>query len=168
MSAAAFDAAASTQWPRRRLLLTALAVSLALNLFFLAGAVWGWLHGPPSGGPAERYSRIAPQLDLNPQQREIYDRYVAAMRGRGEQMRRDVEPLFGAAFGELAKPDARFPEIEKLIDQAAEKRRLFLHETIAQTATMLNALSPEQRAKFIALMRERRGDWRRPPADRVR
>ena len=60
-----------------------LALSVALNLFFVGGALWIRLHSPADWGSQERrYQRMAAELDLDAQQRVGFDRYVAAMRAR--------------------------------------------------------------------------------------
>ncbi len=46
-----------------------------------------------------------------------------------------------------------------LFDEAAEKRRAFQRDTTAATLKFLATLSPEQRSKFVTLVRERRALW---------
>ena len=144
-----------------------LAVSLVLNLCFIAGAVWSRMY-PPAGrlDLAERYRQMAAQLDLDPQQRAAFDRYVAATRSRGEQMRQETDPLMSAAWDELAKPKPDTARVEQLFDEASEKRRAMQHETATQTVDLLGALSPEQRAKFVSIMHEWRAAWRQRAANR--
>src|SRR4029077_9533287 len=139
-----------------------LVISLVLNLCFVAGAVWTQLHAP-SGGRilVERYQEIASELDLNAQQRAAFDQYIAAMRGRADQMRQDTDPLMGAAWDDIAKPQPDAARVTQLFDQAGDKRRGFQHDATAQTMALLATLSPAQRAKFVALMRERRAAARR-------
>jgi uncharacterized membrane protein len=150
----------ATGWPRRRLLLALLVVSVVLNLFFVAGAAWTrWHAQAPS--PAQRYQQMAAELGLVPEQRTGFDRYVAAMRTRTERMREQVAPLIGAAWGEIAKPQADVAQVMRLFDEAAEKRREFQREATAQTLDFLAILSPTQRGKFVALARERRAPWLR-------
>ena len=145
-----------------RLLIAVLVISLVLNLCFVAGAVWTRLHAPPGGrNLVERYQEIASELDLNAQQRAAFDQYIAAMRGRADQMRQDTDPLMGAAWDELAKPQPDEARVAQLFDQAGDKRRGFQHDATAQTLTLLTNLSPAQRAKFVALMREKRAAARR-------
>ena len=117
--------------PQRRLVLTLLALSVALNVFFVAGALWIRLHAPA-------------------------DQDVAAMRVHSEQMRQQVTPLIGAAWEAIGKPQADAPEIMRLFDAAAEKRREFQHEATAQTLAFLAVLTPAQRNKFVTIARERR------------
>lgn len=154
--------------PRRsRLWIALLAISLVLNLCFIAGAVWSRLHPPASRVDlTERYRQMAAQLDLDLQQRAAFDRYVGAIRGRTEQMRQDTDPLMNAAWEELAKPQPDMTRVENLFDEAAEKRRALQHETTAQTVQLLTALSPAQRAKFVTTMREWRAAWRQRSTNR--
>jgi uncharacterized membrane protein len=152
---------------RSRLWIALVAVSLVLNLCFIAGAVWSRLH-PPAGrlDLAERYRQMAAQLDLDSQQRAAFDRYVAAIRSRGEQMRQETDPLMSAAWDELAKPKPDTARVEQLFDEAGEKRRAMQHETTSQTVDLLGALSPVQRAKFVLIMHEWRAAWRQRAANR--
>jgi uncharacterized membrane protein len=145
---------------RRHLLITLVAISVALNLFFIAGAVWTRLHGPPEAlGAEERYDQMAAELKLDPQQRVAFDRYVAMMRARVEEMRKQVDPLIGNAWEEVAKPQADTAQVMALFDQATEKRRAFQRELATQTLAFLSGLSPEQRGKFVAIAREHRAPW---------
>lgn len=152
--------------PRRsRLWIALLAVSLVLNLCFIAGAVWSRLHPPAVRlDLAERYRQMAAQLDLDPQQQAAFDRYVGGIRNRSEQMRRDTDPLMGGAWEELAKPQPDTAKVEQLFDQAAEKRRAMQHDATSQTIELLGALSPVQRAKFVQVMRDWRATWRQQRA----
>jgi Spy/CpxP family protein refolding chaperone len=145
-----------------------LAVSLVLNLCFIAGALWSRLNPPPARlDLAERYRQMAAQLDLDPQQRAAFDRYVGGIRARSEQMRQETDPLMSAAWEELAKPQPDTAKVERLFDEAGDKRRAMQHEATSQTVALLNALSPEQRAKFVAIMRDWRASWRQRSGNRT-
>ena len=149
--------------PRRHLLVTLVVISLVLNLFFIAGAVWTRLHGPPeTAGAEERYDQMAAELKLDPQQRAVFDRYVATMRPQVEEMHQQVDPLIAKAWDELTKPQTDTAQVMGLFDQATEKRRTFQRELTGQTLAFLSVLSPEQRAKFVTIMREHRAPWFRP------
>ena len=105
-------------------------------------------------------------FDLDAQQRAAFDRYVGGIRNRTEQMRQDTDPLMSAAWEELAKPQPDMSRVERLFDEAAEKRRAIQHDTTSQTVELLAALSPAQRAKFVATMREWRAAWRQRAGSR--
>jgi Spy/CpxP family protein refolding chaperone len=162
VSAAAAAPGAARGREHSRLLIAVLVISLVLNLCFIAATLWFRLHAPPAGrNLAERYQEIASQLDLDAQQRAAFDRYIAAMRSRADQMRQETDPLMAAGWDELAKPQPDEAKVTRLFEQAGEKRRGFQHDATAQTLVLLATLSPEQRAKFVALMRERRAAARR-------
>jgi Spy/CpxP family protein refolding chaperone len=104
---------------------------------------------------------MAAELDLDPQQRAAFDRYVAAMRSRMDQMRQETDPLINAAWEEIAKPQPDAAKVEQLFDESAEKRRVFQREAASQMLAFVATLSPAQRGKFVQLMRDRRAAWRR-------
>jgi len=159
MAMAGADAASGR--PRRRLLITLLAISALLNLCFIAGAAWIHLNAPTRPNFEQHYRQLAAQLDLDPQQRIGFDKYVAAMRSRNEKMRQQVAPVIGAAWDEMAKPQADSAQILRLYDEAAEKRRVFQREATVQTLDLMSILSPAQRGKFVAFAREHRASWLR-------
>jgi uncharacterized membrane protein len=154
------------RWPSRRLLLALLVVSGVLNLFFVAGAVWTRVHAPAGGPDRERrYQQMATQLDLAPQQRLGFDRYVAAMRERDQKMRQQIAPLIAGAWDEIGKPQPDITPIMQRFDDASTKWREFQREATVQTLDFLAILSPAQRGKFIAIVRERRAPWLRQHAE---
>ena len=58
---------------RRHLFWVILVLSLALNLCFIAGALWIRVQGPPLPmSPEQRLQQIEPQLALNPQQKAAF------------------------------------------------------------------------------------------------
>jgi uncharacterized membrane protein len=148
---------------RHRLLSIALAASLALNLFFVAGAVWIRLHGPLGPVPiSERAQHIAEELNLDPTHRAALLHYFQDLRAHLRQMHREVGPLVRAAWAELAKPNADETVVMRLFDEAAQKRRGFQREVTASTLSFLATLTPDQRKKFVELARQRPPRWARP------
>jgi Spy/CpxP family protein refolding chaperone len=155
----------ATGLPRRRLLLALLVVSVALNLFFVAGAAWTrWNGSDQLPSPARRFQQMAAQLDLDPQQQIAFRAYAAAMRAGTEKMHEQVAPLVNGAWEEIAKPHADPAQVTRLFDEAAEKRREFQREATAQTLDLLGNLTPAQRSKFVEIVRERRPLWMRARA----
>jgi len=150
------------RWPRRRLIIGGLIVSVVLNVFFVAGAVWTRLHPPPEWpSPGQRFREMENGLNLEPHQRQDFESYVAAMRARMTKMQQQVGPLTASAWEEMAKPQSDEAQVFRLLDQAAEKRRDFQHESTTETLKFLSVLTPAQRAKFVAIARERRASWSR-------
>lgn len=159
MTALPVGAAAGARRPgTNRWLIVALVLSLALNLCFVAGAVWTRMHHPTG---AEWFREVSGTLHLNPQQETALHQFVRTMRLRSEGMREDVGPLIGNAWSEIAKPQPDEAQIMRLFDQAAGKRHDFQRDATAETLKFLATLGPEQREKFVAMMRERRAPWMR-------
>jgi Spy/CpxP family protein refolding chaperone len=160
MSAMTAHPSAPTGWARRRWLTALLIISVALNLFFMAGAAWTQLHRPAAmSGFEPHYEQMAARLKLDPQQKIGFHKYVAAMRARTDKMREQVEPVISAAWGEIAKPHADVSQVMQLFDDASEKRRAFQREAAVQTLDFLSILSPAQRDAFVQIARERRAAW---------
>lgn len=132
-----------------------LALSLALNLCFVGGALWIRVHGLPPVNTAERLERIGTQLALDPQQKAAFEQYSRAVRSRMQEMRNAVEPLAGKAWSEVAKPDADAAKVTQLFDEAAQTRRRYMRELAPVTLSFLATLSPEQREKFVELIRQK-------------
>jgi Spy/CpxP family protein refolding chaperone len=141
---------------RQHLIWVVLALSLALNLCFVAGALWIRIYGPPPPiNAAERLERIGAQLTLDTQQKAAFEQYSQAVRTRMQQMHKAVDPLIGNAWSEVAKPDADEAKVVQLFEEAGQTRRSFMRELAPMTLSFLATLSPEQRAKFVELIRQR-------------
>ena len=141
---------------RSHLLWLILTLSLALNLFFMAGALWVHFNGPPVPMNAEeRLQRIGAQLSLDPQQTKAFQQYSQAIRTRMQAMHKAVDPLMHNAWAEVAKPDADEAKVVQLFDEAGQTRRGLMRELAPVTLSFLAELSPEQRARFVQLVQQR-------------
>ncbi len=148
--------AAVRRGTRQPFLWAVLILSLALNVCFVAGAMWIRFQGAPlPAGPEQRLQQIGPQLALDPEQKQAFDQYAHVVSSQMRAMHEAIEPLVGNAWSELAKPDADDTKIMQLFEQAGEQRRLFRHELATATFSFLARLSPEQRSKFVELARQR-------------
>ena len=142
-------------WPHRRVLLAVLVVSLVLNVCFVAGVAWTRMHPPPTGGLETVFQRMPAELELDDKQRAAFDRYVAEMRTRNEKVRQQVAPLLAGASEEMAKPGANTDEVTRQFAEIATKRQEAQRDSVVQTLEFLSMLSPDQRSKFVTLIRER-------------
>jgi Spy/CpxP family protein refolding chaperone len=140
---------------RQHLVSILLALSLALNLFFVVGALWIRIHGPPPMNPAERLQHIGAQLTLDPEQKQAFEQYSQAVHSRMQLMHKAVDPLIADAWSEIAKPDADQAKVIGLFDEAAQTRRGYMRELAPVTLSFLAKLSPEQRARFVELVRQK-------------
>ena len=147
-------------WPHSRILWAVLAVSLVLNVLFVAGAIWSRIEQPAPRGLDQRFERIGAQLDLDATQRVAFDRVLAELRGRGDKVQQQVVPLYRAAWDAAGNPAADADDVLRLFDAAFDKRHQLSRETMKKTLDFLATLSPEQRGRFVTLARER-GTWRK-------
>jgi Spy/CpxP family protein refolding chaperone len=154
---------------RRQWLWVLLAASLALNLFFVAGALWIRFNEPfAPATPDERLQQMARELGLDPPQRQAFVQYAQTMREQLAHMRESVRPLIGEAWSEVAKPQSDEGRVMQLLDRVAAERRGFQQKLTTMTHAFLAQLTPEQRAKFIVLARQRPLPWHPPPARNLR
>jgi Spy/CpxP family protein refolding chaperone len=152
---------------RQHMFWVVLILSLALNLCFVAGALWIRVQGPPLPmSPEQRLQQIEPQLALDSQQKAAFDQYDRTVHSRMQSMHEAIEPLVANAWSELAKPNADEAKVMQLFDQAGEQRHAFRRELGTATFAFLAKLSPEQRAKFVELARQR--PWARLNHDGAR
>jgi Spy/CpxP family protein refolding chaperone len=145
---------------RRHLLKLVLALSLALNLFFVIGAGWIRMHAPmmpPS--PEQRLQEMSGELGLDAQQSRAFADYSQAMRTRLQAMHQTIRPLIAQAWSEMAKPQANETRIMQLLDQAEQQHRAFASKLTATTLSFLATLSPEQRRKFVELAQQLPRPW---------
>jgi Spy/CpxP family protein refolding chaperone len=154
---------AAARGTRFHLVKALLALSVALNLFFVAGALWIRIHAPPPRiNPGQRLEEMAGELELGPQQKAAFTHYSQTMRERMQAMHEAVRLQVASAWSEVAKPQADEAKVMQLLDQAAETRRHFVHDLTTTTLAFLATLSPEQRAKFVALIHRGPRPWSQP------
>jgi uncharacterized membrane protein len=137
-----------------------LAVSLALNLCFIAGAVWVRIHPPSFSSPMRRLDQMAGELGLNPLQKRAFEQYAQSMRERLQAMHKIMQPAIAAAGAEMASPRADEAQVMRFLDDAAQQRHGFMRDMTTATLTFLSTLSPEQRVKFVELVfRQHQRPW---------
>jgi uncharacterized membrane protein len=131
-----------------RLLGIALALSLTLNVCFIAGLAWMHIHAPPS--PIVRMRHFGDSLNLNGDQRQAYEQFLRTLRLRGRFMRESNQPLIENLWSEIGKPTPDTSSIAKLADQVTGNREAFLREVSTALDTFIKTLTPEQRALLAA------------------
>jgi uncharacterized membrane protein len=144
-------------WPRSRILSAVLAISLVLNVLFIAGAVWSRIDVPPSRGLDQRFEQIGAQMALDPGQRAAFDKFIAELRGRRDKVKRQVAPLYRSAWDAAGRPAMDATEVLRSFEAAFDERLRLNRETTARMIDFLATLSPEQRGRFVALARD---SWR--------
>jgi len=150
------EATTVTPQPRQRWLVILLTVSLALNLFFVAGVAGTAIMVSSPVTPHERFEQIAAQLQLEQDQRKAFDAFTATMRQNEKALRDTTQHI----WGELEQPNLDQARIGPLLNQTAENRADYQKAYAASLKHFMMTLTPQQRTRFIQLTRavpERRG-----------
>ena len=131
-----------------RSLWIALALSLTINVCFLAGLAWMHMHAP--GPPIVRLQRFGDALNLTGDQRQTYEQFLRTLRQRGRSVRDGNQPLIQELWSEIAKPTPDTAAIAKLADQINSNRTALQREASTALDTFIKTLTPEQRAQLAA------------------
>jgi uncharacterized membrane protein len=153
------DTAVRGKISRHPLWWAVVALSLALNLFFVAGAMWTHFREPSQLTREERFDEVAAALALDPQQRRAFAEYSNTMHTRLLEMRHAVQPLVHAAWSEVAKPQADETKVMQLLDQASQARQQYLGGITAATIEFLKTLSAAQRTNFVKVAHQGPPPW---------
>lgn len=142
----------------RRLVWIGLAVSLALNLLFVGGAIYARTTFERVSHRADaRTQHFTEQLGLRPQQREAYQAFRAGARERVAGMRDDMAPTFQEMRDQLGG-DAPDPErLTAGLVRMADTRHDFERDMAGMTGEFLRTLDPDQIRRFLNFAR--RQSW---------
>jgi Spy/CpxP family protein refolding chaperone len=144
---------------RPRLPWVLFAVSLAVNIFFVAGVTYGvFTKERLERSPEARLDFIAERLNLDAAQRQGLVELRESLRSRWGDRREQRDDLRAAMLAELGKPTFDREAMLTLIDERHAQRRERIVESSEQVHAYLWTLDPPQREQFLALARER-GFW---------
>jgi len=155
--------------PMRPLRATVLALSFLATLS-LAGAALARPPGGPPHGPGDPggfLAEHADELGLDENTRDAIDKLLEDSRDTAEQQRRDLHAA-REAMRELLESDE--PQKQEVMQQAERIGALELAAAKHRLSTMLEILAlltPEQRARLVALREERRAERRERMRDRL-
>jgi uncharacterized membrane protein len=133
-----------------------LALSLALNAFFVGG--FFWVRGEVARAqlrPAERFELIGRELNLDAKQRAAFDHFIGQMRMRARHLREANQPLIEEAWNELEKPKPDDGVVDRNLDAANANRHNFQIDNSHALRTFLTSLSDEQRRSFVEFAKHR-------------
>ncbi len=147
---APLEGATSPPRPKGRLVRVALALSLALNVFFVGGLVYSKLVRPTP--PLIMLGR---QLNLEPDQRKAFQGFIQIVRLKGAALREANLALGRKIWNELSQPTPDPQKLTALFTEIANNRRDY--QTAVGTALLpfLETLSIEQRQRFVEIGKRR-------------
>ncbi len=142
---------------RRRGVVIALIVSLAINVFFVAGLIGHFVFhaefGHPPMGPIQRFERASHEMNLSGAQLTAFNGMIATLRQHRRETFQKNRPLFDQIWDQLAKPQPDEKAIADLLAQADANHLAFQKDATAAMESFLAALSPQQRAQFADLVK---------------
>jgi Spy/CpxP family protein refolding chaperone len=149
-----------------------LALSLVLNIFFIAGFFWTRHAMAMWHDPDERLEMMADRLDLNQSQRGQLQKVIEEMRSKGLARMEDRRALRREIVDMALQPNPDRAAIASRIEEASRQRVQAMNDMLDAVLPFLASLSPEQRGKLKDLMDQRReehwGGWGWGPWGRQR
>ena|GEM_PF-3591200 len=141
--------------PVRALTWVALAVSVALNVFFLIGYYRAAVLAERVETPAGTAEVIAERLGLDSGQRAIFDRVRAEARADARSYTAKASATVNAYWAEMVAEAPDPVLLEQYLSQAAERNLAFNRVITKRMRTFLAALTPRQRREFVDRVRSR-------------
>ena len=133
-----------------------LAASAALNVFFIGGAAYYMIAAERlAGDPQARIDFVAERLKLSAEERAGLGDWHSHTRERWQAVRGERQNLRSELLAELEKPELDAARVESLAQARAELRVPVLLDTVKELHGYLGSLSPEAKAEFLAMARER-------------
>jgi Spy/CpxP family protein refolding chaperone len=137
-----------------RLVKVVLALSLALNVFFIGGLTYTkFVLERGRGMPP--LQALAGELNLTPDQRTTFREFAQTVRSGGMALREANLKLGAQIWDELSKPQPDQDKIAQVLSQVADNRRDFQTAVAKALLPFLANLTPEQRTKFIEIAKRR-------------
>lgn len=147
-----------------------LAVSVALNVFFVGGHVYGRhvakeiikKERPQLAQFLERRREMRKRirtamrdLDLSREQRQEFRQMRRDLAQSGRQLRRKNRVPMGKLWSEFESGTPDQTKVESLLREMADNRYAFQLEATRRASGFMAKLTPEQRKKFAVIARER-------------
>lgn len=139
----------------RRLPWLLLAVSVVLNLSMVAGFVLTEQKVSRVADPAVRPVEVSKALALTPEQLEAFTSLQDSLQERRAMFREYMEPVRRAMTDALIEESFDREAYRNVISKRREVREEFFLQIGEELHDFLQTLSPEQKARFKDLSRER-------------
>lgn len=133
-----------------------LAVSLAVNVFVVAGVVYTvYKEQHATASPEGRVDLVADELGLTAEQREALALLRERSAIRRSAMKETLSPAQAAVLQQVSEPSFDRDRVKALIAEWNEERQLYYLTSSEDLHEFLMTLTPEQRRSFLAMARER-------------
>jgi uncharacterized membrane protein len=133
-----------------------LALSLALNVFFVGGNVYTRMLVERAGkSPDERARIVAERLTLDPRQREAFGTLRSEVRSRSQKYRSASRGSAARIWSEISKEKPNQRVIDRNLRVLSKNRLAFQMQASAIAVEFLARLDREQKGLFLALAKQR-------------
>ena len=120
----------------------------------------GLAFAAPSNGfgepPRDKAQRLAQELDLTEEQREVFDRVHEDLKALREGNREKMKELDADMEAEMEADEPNPRRVHGIIDERLEIQGALAHARIDGMLEIRSVLTPEQRSEFDELMKRRR------------
>ena len=152
---------------KRRLPWVLLAISMALNVFFIAGALYTRdVATTLRTDPEARITLLADGLSLTTDQVDDLKALRSRLRERRSAMRPRFDELRGRLLDVMAKDTFDRTAVLEAFETSREVRQGFIAGVAEELHAYLATLSPEQKSTFLAMARQERWFLRKLVRDR--
>jgi len=141
---------------RRWIVRIILALSLTLNLCFIAGLAYTKFATEEWMSPQQRVAALASDLKLSAEQRQSFREMIQVLRLKGQSLRATNAELAAQVITELGKPQPDQDTLTRLFGQIADNRRQFQFQVGTALGAFFTKLTPEQRTHFVELAHQQR------------
>jgi hypothetical protein len=132
----------------------ALALSLAVNLTFVAGYYMrSSLATRLTQSPQERVRFIQEHLQLSQTQQRAFGRYLRQVHIATADMRESNEDIADQLWKELSSQHPDIGALTRYSDQINSNRAAQQHQLLSVTVPFLDQLDADQRAEFLRIVR---------------
>lgn len=134
-----------------------LAVSLAVNVFVVAGVAYTvYKEQYATASPEARVDLVADELGLSADQREALALLRERAAIRRSAMKESLAPAQAAVLQQVSQTDFDRERVKTLIADWNAERQLYYLTFAEDLHDFLSTLTPEQRQSFLAMAREHR------------
>ncbi|MGE5146876.1 MAG: Spy/CpxP family protein refolding chaperone [Candidatus Eiseniibacteriota bacterium] len=132
-----------------------LALSVALNAFFIGGHVYTRSLAHHFDKYGDRSNALAERLGLSDQQRSAYRESRRNVGPKFRALRDEARPHVNKLWDEMAKADPDDKVIDQELKSIGDMRYGFERDALASARAFMKTLTPEQRKQFADYARER-------------
>jgi len=140
---------------KKRLLIFLCLLSVCFNLFFILGYIVSRHTARTLATPAGKINLVAKKLELNQDQRRIFESLTEEVRSTSLQLKKKHRAEVDAFWNEIVKPSPDPNIVASGIDLYANLNTQVNEMKLKALVRYLDKLTPRQREKYVKLLRRK-------------